>query len=203
MRRDLDRATPHAQALLDLGLPTVCRVGTGSRSLLWPGLHAGTIRRRSRKCAPHRRLLREIDFRRRATALRHPLAEAEAAGGRIGRRSATVDGATRGDRADRRTLVRCRSASRPRRNSAQARSDEHAPAEEAFLTAIAIAQEQKAQSFELHAALSLAKLYQSTNRAADAHAVLAPASRAFRRRRNFPRSRRRKRCSPLLLKPTK
>ncbi len=36
-----------------------------------------------------------------------------------------------------------------------------APAEEAFLTAIAVAQQQKAQSFELQAALSLAKLYRS------------------------------------------
>ena len=54
-----------------------------------------------------------------------------------------------------------------------------APAEEAFLTAIAIAQRQKARSFELRAALSLAKLYQSTGRAADAHAVLAPALEGF------------------------
>jgi len=42
------------------------------------------------------------------------------------------------------------------------------PAEDAFLTAIAIAQQQKARSFELRAALSLAKLYQSTDRPADA-----------------------------------
>ena len=54
-----------------------------------------------------------------------------------------------------------------------------APAEEAFLTAIAIAQQQKARSFEFRAALALAKLYQSTNRAADAHAVLAPALQGF------------------------
>ena len=54
-----------------------------------------------------------------------------------------------------------------------------APAEEAFLTAIAIAQQQKARSFELRAALSLAKLYQSTGRAAEAHAVLAPALEGF------------------------
>ena len=53
------------------------------------------------------------------------------------------------------------------------------PAEEAFLTAIAIAQQQKARSFELQAALSLAKLYQSTDRPADAHAVLAPALEGF------------------------
>jgi tetratricopeptide (TPR) repeat protein len=61
-----------------------------------------------------------------------------------------------------------------------------APAEEAFLTAIAIAQQQKAKSFELRAALSLAKLYQSTHRAADAHAVLAPALEGFSRTPEFP-----------------
>ena len=54
-----------------------------------------------------------------------------------------------------------------------------APAEEAFLTAIAIAQQQKARSFELQAALALARLYQSTNRAADAHAVLATVLEGF------------------------
>jgi predicted ATPase len=54
-----------------------------------------------------------------------------------------------------------------------------AAAEEAFHTAIAIARLQKAKSFELRAALSLAKLYQSTGRAADAHAVLAPAVEGF------------------------
>ena len=54
-----------------------------------------------------------------------------------------------------------------------------APAEEAFLAAIAIAQAQKARSFELQAALSLAKLYLSTARPAEAHAVLAPALGGF------------------------
>jgi predicted ATPase len=53
------------------------------------------------------------------------------------------------------------------------------PAEEAYRAAIAIAQAQKARSFELQAALSLAKLYHSTNRAAEAHAVLAPALEGF------------------------
>jgi predicted ATPase len=54
-----------------------------------------------------------------------------------------------------------------------------APAEEAFLTAIAVAQQQKARSFELRAALSLAKLYHSTDRPTDAHAVLASALKGF------------------------
>ena len=61
-----------------------------------------------------------------------------------------------------------------------------APAEEAFFTAIAVAQEQKARNFELRAALSLAKLYQSTNRAADAHAALAPALEGFAPTPEFP-----------------
>ena len=52
-----------------------------------------------------------------------------------------------------------------------------APAEEAFQTAIAIAKGQSARSYELLAALSLAKLYQSVGRLAEAHAVLAPAAR--------------------------
>jgi predicted ATPase len=54
-----------------------------------------------------------------------------------------------------------------------------APVAEAFLTAIAIAQQQNARSFELRAALSLAKLYHSTDRPADAHAVLASALKGF------------------------
>jgi predicted ATPase len=60
------------------------------------------------------------------------------------------------------------------------------PAEEAFLAAIAIAQQQKAKSFELRAALALAKLYQSTGRAPDAHAVLAPALEGFSPTPEFP-----------------
>ena len=54
-----------------------------------------------------------------------------------------------------------------------------APAEEALQTAIVIARRQKARSFELRAALSLAKLHQSTGRPADAHAVLALALDGF------------------------
>ena len=54
-----------------------------------------------------------------------------------------------------------------------------APAEEALLTAIGVAKQQGTRSFELRAALALAKLYQSTNRPADAHTVLAPALDGF------------------------
>jgi|SRR6516162_4580283 predicted ATPase len=61
-----------------------------------------------------------------------------------------------------------------------------APAEDAFLTAIAVAQQQRARSFELRATLSLARLYQSSNRAADAHAALAPALEGFLPTPEFP-----------------
>jgi tetratricopeptide (TPR) repeat protein len=54
-----------------------------------------------------------------------------------------------------------------------------APAEEAFQRAIAIAKEQGARSWGLRAALSLAKLYLSTGRPVEAHAVLAPALEGF------------------------
>jgi predicted ATPase len=60
------------------------------------------------------------------------------------------------------------------------------PAEDALLNAIAVAQQPKARSFELRAALSLAKLYHSTNRPTDAHAVLASALKGFSPTPEFP-----------------
>ena len=54
-----------------------------------------------------------------------------------------------------------------------------APSEEAFQAAIAIAKQQSTRSFELRAALALAKLYQSTSRPVDAHSVLASALEGF------------------------
>jgi len=61
-----------------------------------------------------------------------------------------------------------------------------APAEQSLQAAIAIAQSQKARSFELRAALFLAKLYRAANRDADAHAVLAPAVEGFPPTQQFP-----------------
>ena len=58
--------------------------------------------------------------------------------------------------------------------------------EQSLQAAIAIAQSQKARSFELRAALFLAKLYRSANRDADAYAVLTPAVEGFPPTRQFP-----------------
>jgi predicted ATPase len=61
-----------------------------------------------------------------------------------------------------------------------------AAAEQSLQAAIAIAQSQKARSFELRAGLSLAKLYCAANRDADAHAVLAPVVECFPPTQQFP-----------------
>jgi tetratricopeptide (TPR) repeat protein len=61
-----------------------------------------------------------------------------------------------------------------------------APAEDALLAAIAIAQQQKARSFELRAALHLARLYNSTGRSRDARPVLASALKGFSPTPEFP-----------------
>ncbi len=53
------------------------------------------------------------------------------------------------------------------------------PVEEAFRTALAVARRQGARSFELQAALALAKLYQPDRRAAEITDVLAPALKGF------------------------
>jgi predicted ATPase len=53
------------------------------------------------------------------------------------------------------------------------------PAEEVFRSAISVAKRQATRSFGLRAGLSLARLYQSTARPADAYAVLTPALEGF------------------------
>ena len=107
------------------------------------------------------------------------LAEAEAAAGDLDRALAVLDeGLATADRvgncAFEAELHRARGDILLQRDPANS-----APAEEAFLTALAVAKQQGTRSFELRAALALAKLYQSTGRPADAHAVLAPALEGF------------------------
>jgi predicted ATPase len=111
--------------------------------------------------------------------LKIALAEAEAAAGDLDHALAVLDeGLATADRLGHRTfeadLHRARGEILLKQNPA-----DPAPAEEAFLTAIAIAKHQGARSFSLRAALALAKLYQSTGRPAEAHGVLAPALEGF------------------------
>jgi predicted ATPase len=111
--------------------------------------------------------------------LKIALAEAEARAGDVDRAVAVLDEAVAtSDRTGHRTfdaeLHRLRGEMLLQRNPSNP-----GPVEEAFETAIAVAHKQGARSFELRAALSLAKLYQSTARPLDAHAVLASALEGF------------------------
>jgi class 3 adenylate cyclase/predicted ATPase len=124
-------------------------------------------------------LLREQNLLWLDGLLKIALAEAEARAGDVDRALAILDEALAtcdrtGHRAFEAELHRARGETLLKRDPA-----DPAPAEEAFRTAIAVARQQAARSFELRAALSLAKLYQSAARPADAHAVLAPALEGF------------------------
>ena len=124
-------------------------------------------------------LLREQNVLLFDGLLKIALAEAEAGAGDPERAIAILDEALAtcdrtGYRAFEAELHRARGEILLKRDPANP-----APAEEALLTAIAVAKQQGTRSFELRAALSLAKIYQSISRPADAHAVLALRSMAF------------------------
>ena len=124
-------------------------------------------------------LLREQNVRIFDGLIKIGLAEAEARAGDIDRAIAVLDEALAtceriGHRPFEAELHRVRGEMLLKRNPANP-----APAEEAFRSAIAVAQRQGTRSFELRASVSLAKLYQSTGRPVDARAVLAPALEGF------------------------
>jgi predicted ATPase len=107
------------------------------------------------------------------------LSEAEARAGDLDRAIAALDDALAtaertGYRAFEAELRRARGEMLLRRDPA-----DFALAEQALQAAVRIARQQGTRSFELRAALSLANLYQSTDRPVEAHAVLAPAVDGF------------------------
>jgi predicted ATPase len=111
--------------------------------------------------------------------LKVALAEAEARAGGVDRALAVLDQTlATSERIGHRTfeaeLHRARGQMLLKRDPANP-----APAERAFQSAIAVAKQQGTRSFKLRAALALAKLYQSTARPVEAHAVLAPALEGF------------------------
>ena len=118
--------------------------------------------------------------------LKIALAEAEARAGDPDRAIAVIDGALAtsaraGYRAFEAELCRARGEILLKRDPADL-----APAEGAFLTAIAAAKQQATRSFELRAALALANLYQATSRPVEGRAVLAPALEGFAPTPEFP-----------------
>jgi class 3 adenylate cyclase/predicted ATPase len=124
-------------------------------------------------------LLRERNIAPFDGLLKIALAEAELLASDADRAIAIVDEAlaaceNTGYRAFEAELRRARGEMLLRRDGADCGA-----AEGEFRSAIDVARQQRARSFVLRAALSLAKLHQSLNRPADARAVLAPALKGF------------------------
>ena len=181
MRRDHVRAAPKASELAQLAreheLTMYGAFGAFLKS--WatdaggaPGDGLGDMRRAVEE-------LREQNVLLFDGLLKIALAEAEARAGDAARAIAILDEAlatsnTTGYRAFDAELHRVRGDLLLKRDPANP-----APSQDAFLTAIAVAKRQGTRSFELRAALALAKLYQSTGRPVEAHTVLAPALEAF------------------------
>ena len=124
-------------------------------------------------------LLREQNVLMFDGLIKIALAEAEAQAGDVDRALAILDEALAtcdraGYRAFEAELSRVRGEMLLKRDRGN-----RAPAEEAFRTALAVAKQQGALSFELRAALALAKLYQSADRHVEGHALLAPELDGF------------------------
>jgi len=188
MSRNIARAAPHARALADLArdhdmeLWKTWSVFYGGWTAWQTGdLSAGLAQMRRGAALLHRaKILAFGPF------IKTALAEAEAESGEIGAALATIDltlteSARTGQRWFDAETYRVRGEILPQKDASNP-----APAEDAFLAALAIAQAQKARSFELRAALSLVRLYRATGRIADAHAVLGPALEGFAPTPEFP-----------------
>ena len=181
MRGDHTRAAPNALELVrlahehDLNLWRAFGVFLGG----WATAASGAVKRGLEDMRRGVDLLREQNVLIFDGLFKIALAETEARLGDPGRAVMILDEALAtcdrtGHRAFEAELHRARGEILLKRDP-----DNPAPAEEVFQTAIAVAKRQGTRSFELRAALALAKLYQSTGRPADAHAVLAPALAGF------------------------
>ncbi len=187
MRGDPARAEPNASELARLAREHKLPFHAAAAVFL-----EGWVRERSGARGGLEEMRRAIEQVRKQNVLTFldlgsiALAEAEARAGDPGRASALLDDALATDgragcRAFEAELHRVRGDILLRRDPPDA-----AAAEDAFLAAIAVAKEQGARSFELRAALSLAKLYAGTERPARAHAVLVPALEEFTLTSRFP-----------------
>jgi predicted ATPase len=181
MRGDHARAAPNAFELVRLAREHDLTMWRAFGVFLqgWTASHCGTPADALEDMRRGVELLREQNVLHFDGLLKIALAEAEARAGDPDHAAAILDEALAtanrlGYRAFEAELHRARGETLQKHNPANP-----APAEDAFLTAIAIANQQATRSFELRAALALAKLYQSTARPADAHAVLAPALQGF------------------------
>jgi tetratricopeptide (TPR) repeat protein len=188
VRGDHERATPHGVELArlarehDLSMWRAFGVALEGLAAAESGAPGGGLEAVRRGAE----LIRETNMLVMDGLLKIALVEAEASAGDVDRAIAILDEAlATSDRTGHRTfepeLHRARGEMLLKRNPANPKQ-----AEKAYQTAIAVAKQQSTRSFGLRASLSLAKLYQSTGRPANAHAVLAPALEGFVRTPEMP-----------------
>lgn len=180
-RRNPAQTGPHVEEIIRLAreheMPLYMAAGFYFRG--WTNWHAGSRDAGLEEMRRGIALCREQGIALNNTLIETVLAEAEAESGHIEAALASVDRAIAekertGQRSFESDTYRVRGEILRIRHPANS-----AGAEEAFLTAIAIAQQQKTRSFELRAALSLAKLYQETGRNADARSALGAVLEGF------------------------
>ena len=181
MRGDRTRAAPHAFELARLArereLPMWSAFGVFLEG--WATSASGAIDAGLEDMRRGVEQLHEQNVLLFDGSLKIALAEAEAAAGDLARALAVFgEGLATADRVGYRAfeaeLHRARGEILLEQDSANPTR-----AEGAFLTAIAVAKQQGTRSFELRAALALAKLYQTTGRPVEAEAALAPALDGF------------------------
>src|SRR3984957_9941987 len=181
MRGDQARAAPRTLELANLAREHELAMYDAFGAFLhgWTTSKSGTLAAGLENMRRGAVLLREQNILLFDGLLKIALATAEAAAGDLDRALAVLDeGLATADRVGHRAFEA--ELHRARGNILLQRDPGNpAPVEEAFLTAIAVAKQQGTRTFELRAALSLAKLYQSTARLADAHGVLSPALEGF------------------------
>ena len=187
IRRNPDQTEPHAEATLELGrkhgLPRF--LAFGKFFVGWSRWRAGN-RDGEAKMREGKAMIRELKHHLYEPLISAVLAEVEAEAGHLEEGLATLDAqlaenADTGQRWFDAEVQRVRGELLLRREPADV-----GMAEAAFTRAVKIAQHQQTRTFELRAALSLAKLYHSTDRPADAHAVLASALDGFSPTPEFP-----------------
>jgi predicted ATPase len=188
MRGDHARATPKTLELANLAREHELAMYDAFGAFLhgWTIAHSGALAAGLENMRRGVVLLREQNILLFDGLLKIALAKAEAAAGDLDGALAILDkGLTNADRTGFRAfeaeLHRARGDILLQRDPA-----DPAPMEEAFQTALGIARKQGTRSFELRAAVSLAKLYQSTGRPTEAHAVLAPALEGFSQTAEMP-----------------
>jgi predicted ATPase len=188
MHRDPTRAAPSAAVLAGLSrdheMPHIGDYGYYSEA--WAAWTVGDRKANMAKIREGLALRRRNRVIIQTPLIEANLAEAEAEAGEIDAALATLDAALADTQ---RNGQRCFDAELHRTRGEVLLKQDSAnplPAEDAFLTAIAVAQHQKARSFELRGALALAKLYSATSREADAHAALGPALEGFSPTVEFP-----------------